>query len=215
MVGCFSDISTQDTLFEARRWRRVTDNSRAKKRQKTGAMPVPRGSNISSGQNDGGQAESSTRGDEGANGQEMPAAFFGPDETNEADSIKPDDNPKYTSLGAMQPASAGKFSRPSEGKPTNSKIFHFHLATGPIDGDDPASETLICRLVNGEINYILYVGTGSSGTPWALSALQLGERCYGRMRRQLPLTNTLSNGKKMTQKEFVALCRDIIDKDSV
>ena len=97
----------------------------------------------------------------------------------------------------------------------NSKIFHFHLATGPIDGDDPASDTLICRLVNGEINYILYAGTCSSGTPWALSALQLGERRCGRMRRQLPLTNTLPNGTKMTQKEFVSLCRDIIDKDSV
>lgn len=69
------------------------------------------------GQNDDGQAEGSTRSDEGANGQDkpmyrsMPAAFFGPDETNEADSIKPDDTPKYRSLGAMQPAFEGEFSQ--------------------------------------------------------------------------------------------------------
>ena len=41
----------------------------------------------------------------------MPAAFFGPDiSDNDYFGNKPDDTPKYRSLGAMQPAFANEFS---------------------------------------------------------------------------------------------------------
>lgn len=43
----------------------------------------------------------------------MPAAFFGSDDEYNTDGepIRPDDTPRYRSLGAMQPAFAGEFSQ--------------------------------------------------------------------------------------------------------
>ena len=49
----------------------------------------------------------------------------------------------------------------------NKKILHLHLKDTMGN-----MSTLICRLVDGSIKYILFGGTGSSGMPHSLSNIQ-------------------------------------------
>jgi hypothetical protein len=48
------------------------------------------------------------------------------------------------------------------------KLLHLHLSDSLGN-----KSTLVCRLRDGSIRYILYGGTGSSGTPFSLSNLQV------------------------------------------
>jgi len=55
-------------------------------------------------------------------------------------------------------------------------------------------QTLICRLSNGTISYILYGGWGSSGTPFSVSNIQLYDRVDGQIKwkgrgASLPIDN--------------------------
>tara|TARA_R110000744_G_scaffold209224_3_gene328095 strand:+ start:517 stop:846 length:330 start_codon:yes stop_codon:yes gene_type:complete len=68
------------------------------------------------------------------------------------------------------------------------KIFHLHLSDY-----NKNLYTLIGRLTNGEINYIFYGGTGSSGSPFSLRNIQFYDIVNGNMRwvktRSLPVEN--------------------------
>jgi hypothetical protein len=73
-------------------------------------------------------------------------------------------------------------------KTESKKLFHLHLQDSMGN-----KQTLICRLKDGSINYILYGGTGSSGMPFALSNIQFyklenGNMCWMRDAR-LPVEN--------------------------
>ena len=56
------------------------------------------------------------------------------------------------------------------------KILHLHL-------EDSMSNlsTLICSLKDGSIRYTFYGGTGSSGTPYALSNIQYYDLINGKI----------------------------------
>lgn len=83
-----------------------------------------------------------------------------------------------------------------------SKIFHFLL-----EDTLKNKSTLICYYNQGEIKYQLYTGHSSSGTPEALSNLQVGYLNNGR----LPLDNRM----KFTKECFEDYCMSLINTDSV
>ncbi len=76
------------------------------------------------------------------------------------------------------------------------KILHLHLkdTIGNMS-------TLICRLVDGSIEYTLFGGTGSSGTPYSLKNIQYYDVVNGNLRwdknKSLPV-DTL-NGETLEQ----------------
>ena len=49
----------------------------------------------------------------------------------------------------------------------NKTLFHFHLKDAMGN-----KSTLICKLINGAIEYIFYGGIGTSGIPFSLSNIQ-------------------------------------------
>ena len=67
------------------------------------------------------------------------------------------------------------------------KIFHFHLEDGMKN-----KKTLVCNLVDGSIKYSFYGGHSSSGTPFALSNMQVGYR----KGNKLPVENLRVKPKK-------------------
>lgn len=79
----------------------------------------------------------------------------------------------------------------------NKKILHLHLE----DGYGNLS-TLICNLKDGSIRYTLYGGTGSSGTPFALSNIQFFDLVNGNINwdrnKSLPVDTRLGE----TEEEF-------------
>lgn len=82
------------------------------------------------------------------------------------------------------------------------KIFHFHLEC-PYGN----KSTLVCNLVDGNIKYSFYSGTANSGTPLALSNMQIGYKYHS----SLPVDNK----NKLTKQEFTDRVRFIINNDSV
>ena len=91
-------------------------------------------------------------------------------------------------------------------KKNSRTLFHLHL--GSAMGN---KSTLICRLEEGSIRYIHYGGTGSSGTPYALSNIQFYKMENGNMRwlrnAALPLDNL--NGESLN--EFKARVVDMLN----
>jgi len=88
----------------------------------------------------------------------------------------------------------------------NKKILHLHLK----DGFGNLS-TLICRLKDGSIRYTLYGGTGSSGTPFALSNIQYYDLINGKIswvrNRSLPVDTRLGE----TEEEFKQRVMDMLN----
>ena len=88
----------------------------------------------------------------------------------------------------------------------NKKILHLHLkdSMGNLS-------TLICRLKNGSIRYILYGGTGSSGTPFAVSNIQFYDLVNGNIswdrNKSLPVDTRLGE----TEEEFKQRVIDMLN----
>ena len=83
---------------------------------------------------------------------------------------------------------------------TNTKILHLHLADSMGN-----KKTLIGRLTEGSIKYILYGGTGSSGTPFSLRNIRFDDK-------SLPIENL--EGETVTQfkNRVIAILNKSTDK---